>query len=153
MKLPNELRRREAGATLLLVGAVLTFSACQSKAAEKVPLGQAVDTTAALPSGHPAVTSAVDLTPAARFALDSGNVAFKAKNFPEALRLYRVAADAAPRHAAPWFGVYMVAKATGNAALGDSAMKEVQRRTPAPPAALDSAMRGLHPGVKKAPAT
>jgi hypothetical protein len=139
---------------VLFVGAMLTVAGCQQKAAPKVPLGQAVDTAAALPSGHPDVTSAAGLTPAARAALDSGNVAFKAKNFPEALRQYRVAADAAPRHAAPWFGVYMVAKATGNAALGDSAMKEVQKRTPAPPAALDSAMRGLHPGgVKKVPAT
>ena len=153
MKLPNETRRRSAGVTLLLLATVFAASACQSKAAEKVPLDQARDTAAALPAGHPAVTSAGDLAPAARVALDSGNVAFKAKNYPEALRLYRVAADAAPRHAAPWFGVYMVAKATGNAALGDSAMKEVQRRTPAPPAALDSAMRGLHPGAKKAPAT
>jgi hypothetical protein len=153
MKLPNEPRDRNAGATLLLVAALFTVSACQSKAPDKVPLGQ-VDTTAALPSGHPAVTSPGDLTPAARVALDSGNVAFKAKNYAEALRLYRVAANAVPEHAAPWFGVYMVAKATGNAALGDSAMKEVQKRTPAPPGAIDSAMRGLHPAaVKKAPAT
>ena len=153
MKLPNETRL-SAGATHLLLAAVLAISACQSKSAEKVPLGQAIDTGAALPSGHPALSSAGDLTPAARVALDSGNIAFKARNYPEALRLYRAAADAAPAHAAPWFGVYMVAKATSNAALSDSAMKEVKRRTPAPPAAIDSAMRGLHPGgAKKAPAT
>jgi hypothetical protein len=77
--------------------------------------------------------------------LDSGNAAYRAKNFDLALRHYRDAARAAPTHASPWFGIFLVAQATQNSALADSARKEVQKRTSNTPGAADSMLRSTHP--------
>jgi hypothetical protein len=86
---------------------------------------------------------------AARAALDKANAAYRAKDFSEALRLYREAARVAPTHASPWFGIFMVAQATKNTALADSARAEVQKRTADAPGVTDSTLRSTHP----APAT
>ncbi len=60
--------------------------------------------------------------------LDSGNVAFRRRQYDEALRYYRAAANDVPSHPAPWYGIYMVAQATGNRALADSATQAVAAR-------------------------
>ena len=63
---------------------------------------------------------------------------------------YRLASSLAPKHAAPWIGISMVAQATGNKALGDSALAAISERGGAP-----SMMQ--HPSIdsagKKAPAS
>ena len=74
--------------------------------------------------------SRATLPPLAAAALDSANVAFRANEFDSALTAYRAAAAAAPMHAAPLYGIYMVAKQTGNKALADSALAAVRVRTP-----------------------
>jgi hypothetical protein len=61
--------------------------------------------------------------------LDSGNVAFRMRAYPEALRYYRAAAADVPNHPAPWYGILMVAQATGNAVLMDSATQAVAMRS------------------------
>lgn len=68
------------------------------------------------------------LGPGARAQLDSGNAAFRKKAYDEALGRYRKASDLAPQHAAPFFGMYMVARATNNNKLADSAMAEIRKR-------------------------
>lgn len=69
----------------------------------------------------------------AKAALDSGNVLFRAAKYPAALARYRAAAELAPRHPAPYFGIYMVARATGNAKLVDSALAGMRARSMTPP--------------------
>lgn len=53
----------------------------------------------------------------------------RAKDYAAAIVQYRVAANGAPEHAAPWFGLHMAARAVENAALADSAMRRVQQLT------------------------
>lgn len=70
------------------------------------------------------------LAPESEALLDSGNAAFRARDFDGALAFYARAAQASPTHAAPWFGTYMVGKATNNEPLADSALREVRARAP-----------------------
>lgn len=105
---------------------------------------------AALPPGHvPIGAGSASLPAAAQALLDSGNVAFRAKDYAGAQAFYRRAAVLAPRHAAPWFGTYMVGQATNDTALADSALRMVQERAPtmsAHPAAPPGAA-GAPPGT------
>lgn len=74
--------------------------------------------------------SRASLPPLAAAALDSANVAFRAGQYDSALTAYRAAAAAAPMHAAPLYGIYMVARQKGDRALADSALAAVRVRTP-----------------------
>lgn len=136
-----------------LAAALAALTACE-RGTER-PQGAAASATSAaagdsLPADHPPIGGAAGgaprstLPPAARAALDSGNVAFRAKQYDVALTYYRAAVDAAPGSAAPFFGIYMAARATGNAALADSAMKQVKAHSPANAGMTDSAMKALH---------
>lgn len=62
-------------------------------------------------------------------ALDSGNNAMRADDYPRAVAQYRLAVAGAPEHAAPWFGLYMAAKELKDSALADSAMRQVRALT------------------------
>lgn len=88
---------------------------------------------AILPPGHVPITtpSGGTMLPAVtRALLDSGNTAFRVKDFQGALAYYHKAALSAPEHAAPWFGTYMVGKAINDTALADSALRMVRARAP-----------------------
>lgn len=88
---------------------------------------------AALPPGHVPIDAppgSVPLSPIAQALLDSGNTAFRVKDFDGALAFYRKASLTDPAHAAPWFGTYMVGKAINDAALADSALRMVRARAP-----------------------
>lgn len=93
---------------------------------------------------------ALELSPASKSLLDSGNVLFRKKAYAAALIQYEAAAKASPRHAAPLFGVYMVARATSNTALADSAMAGIRARNAVPPHDLpdSAALRKIHAKVK-----
>ncbi len=132
----------------LTLAACAVTSACYSDdAAPKVPLAQAATTDSAklVAEAHSL------LGDKARAALDSGNVLFRKKHYAPALVLYRTAADLAPQHAAPLLGVYMVARATNNAAMADSALVEIKKRNgPLPSATHDlnaPALEELHQKV------
>ena len=108
--------------------------ACSTKdEPPKVPLGQITDTARAREQAHAL------LGPAAKAALDSGNVLFRKKAYTEALAQYRAAAELAPQHSAPLFGIYMVARATNNKAMADSALDGIRRRNGPMPAGPHSA--------------
>lgn len=66
------------------------------------------------------------LAPAAKVALDSGNQLFRKKAYSAALAQYRLASLSSPQHAAPYFGIYMVAQATHNTKLADSALANIR---------------------------
>ncbi len=80
--------------------------------------------------------------------LDSGNAAYRAKDYRGALAHYQQAAQRAPRLAAAWFGIYMAKGQLGDKAGADSAMRMVQSIAPgtmgAHPAGGSSG--GLPPG-------
>ena len=96
----------------------------------------------------------------AKTALDFGNTAYREKRYDDALLSYRAAAAVAPEHAAPWFGLYMVAGAMKNTALADSAMARVKALSENPAALSDhanaaaapSSAGALPPGHPSAPA-
>lgn len=71
-----------------------------------------------------------ELAPATRAQLDSGNAAFRARDWERALRHYRAVIDLDQETAAGWFGVYMVEQARGNAAAADSALEKAQALQP-----------------------
>jgi len=117
----------------LLVTAACSITACgPSDKAGRQPLNAVVPQT-----GTPteANTSATTLPSGAVAALDAGNGAYRSKDYATALKKYREAAAIAPAHAAPWFGLYMVASELKNVSLADSAMVRVKLLS-ADPAAL-----------------
>jgi hypothetical protein len=69
----------------------------------------------------------------ARVVLDSGNALYRAKKYADALAQYRIAAQRAPEDPAPYFGIYMVAGATGNKRLEDTAQAALRARGMVPP--------------------
>lgn len=84
-----------------------------------------------LPLDHPPLggdSASAMLIGEARAALDSGNRLYSAKAYAAALEEYRRAARLAPEHAAPLFGIVMVANATADSALADSAATAMRRR-------------------------
>ena len=97
----------------------LATAACSSNA----------DDAPKLPLGHPEVgagatrtrTGGPTITGEAKVALDSANHLYSAKDYDRALVQYRRAATRAPNVEAPLFGMLMVATATGNQRLADSA--------------------------------
>jgi hypothetical protein len=71
-----------------------------------------------------------ELAPATRAQLDSGNAAFREKDWERALRHYREVTRLDAETTAGWFGVYMVEQARGNAAAADSALEKAQSLQP-----------------------
>ncbi len=62
--------------------------------------------------------------------LDSGNTAYRAKDYPAALAHYRNAAARQPALAAAWMGIAMAQNALGNKAGADSAIRKVEELAP-----------------------
>ena len=94
-----------------------------------------------------------DLTAESKVALDSGNVLYRngsaftvkkadadaKKSYLDALAEYRLSAAKSPKHAAPYFGIYMTARALGDTALADSALAGIRARGgDLPPGAMHS---------------
>lgn len=74
------------------------------------------------------------LGPAVSAALDSGNVAYRERDYQRALRHYQQVVDLNQEVAAGWFGIYMAQLALGNADAAEAAM--AQARIHAPGASL-----------------
>ena len=111
---------------LTFVAAAIVLTACGgSDDTGKFPLNEmGRGASGAGPTVLPA-----GLTAASAANLDSGNVAFRMRNYEDALRFYRTASREVPNHPAPWYGIMMVAQATGNTALSDSATTAVSARS------------------------
>jgi hypothetical protein len=112
--------------------AVCLVTACsEGSAPPKVPLGQRAQApmTAAPAAGMATAAPmppAPPINPDARPPLDSGNALFRRKAYSAALAQYRLAAQRAPEHAAPLFGIYMAAQAMNNPRLADSALAGIK---------------------------
>ena len=91
--------------------------------------------TACLPDGQRTdsvdpSTAGRELSAEAMAQLDSGNVAYRAGDYQQALGHYRRVIEMAPDDATGWFGIYMAQDALGNRAAADSAIAEARRRNP-----------------------
>lgn len=75
-------------------------------------------------------TAGRDISGAARTQLDSGNAAFRAGDFEQALIHFTRVTDLAPEDATGWFGVYMAHDAMGNKAAADSAIARARSQAP-----------------------
>lgn len=64
-------------------------------------------------------------------ALDSGNAAFRNRDFEAARAHYLRAVELGPGESSAWFGLSMVERQLGNIAAADSAMQRVQQLAPA----------------------
>ena len=139
---------RSPRATLPRVLVAMVAVACTTREEPpKVPLGATADSARAEQQAHAL------LGPAAKAALDSGNVLFRKKNYEGALAQYRAASALAPQHSAPLFGIYMVARATDNRAMADSVLAQIRLRNGPLPAAphtfSDSALRRMHDSLRR----
>lgn len=132
--------RRFAACGLAIVMAA-TIAACAKRETPAVPLAQAVitDSARAIEAAHAL------LGPAAKAALDRGNALFRKSDYAGALAEYRTASKLAPQHAAPLYGINMVAKATNDTALADSAMREIRLRSGGMAGPVHAASAPQHP--------
>jgi hypothetical protein len=136
----------------ILVALASSILACSTKdEPPRATLGRVADSAHAERQAHAL------LGPAAKAALDSGNVLFRKKSYSEALAQYRAAAALAPQHSAPLFGIYMVARATDNRAMADSALGAIRLRNGPMPGGphtfTDSALRQRHEPPRQKPSS
>jgi hypothetical protein len=134
---------------VIVVAAGAALACSDRREAPKVPLTKSVADPNAVEAAHGLIG------PAAKAALDSGNVLFRHKAYAAALAQYRAASALAPQHSAPLFGIYMVARATNNPAMADSALAGIRLRggamTPAPHVLTDTALRRIHENLPRKP--
>ena len=71
-----------------------------------------------------------DMSPELKMHLDSGNAAFRRKDYPAARTHYQAAIDADQKQPAGWFGMYMVELAAGNAEAAGKALDRAQKLVP-----------------------
>jgi tetratricopeptide (TPR) repeat protein len=70
------------------------------------------------------------LDPAVTAALDSGNVAYRERDYQRALDHYHAAVAMHEELAAGWFGIYMAQLALGNADAAEAAMAQARAHAP-----------------------
>lgn len=122
---------RIVGRAVRALAAVWLFASCNGAEPEAARTGR--------------VELAPEPTPGVTSALDSGNAAYRSRDYVGALRHYRAAAELGPDVAATWFGVYMAQLALGDTAAADSAMRRARALAPglaeSHPEPRDSAQR------------
>jgi hypothetical protein len=137
---------------VIMVAAGAALACSGQREAPKVPLANGVADNS---NAVGAAAAHALIGPAARAALDSGNVLFRKKAYAAALAQYRAASVLAPQHSAPLFGIYMVARATNNPAMADSALAGIRLRsgamTPPPHVLTDTALQRIHENFRKRP--
>ena len=75
-------------------------------------------------------TAGRELSGDARVQLDSGNAAFRAGDYTQALVHFTRVTELAPDDATGWFGIYMAHDAMGNQAAADSAIARARSQAP-----------------------
>jgi tetratricopeptide (TPR) repeat protein len=130
-----------ARTTFAVTAALVALAGCQRDDDQRTDTIRDRDVLAARQQLDPAVTA----------ALDSGNVAYRARDYERALDHYQQAVAADQTLAAGWFGIYMAQLALGNVDAAEAAM--AQTRTHAPAASLirpdpDTGVPGDHPALR-----
>ena len=75
-------------------------------------------------------TAGREISGEARIQLDSGNAAFRAGDYQQALIHFTRVTEIEPGDATGWFGVYMAHDAMGNQAAADSAIARARSEAP-----------------------
>ena len=133
------MRMRLTGAALLC----LANAACSGRGDDRADTSRAASAPAVVHASGGRATLPHD----AAAALDDANADFRAGRYDAALRGYRVAAERAPTNAAPYYGIYMVARQLRDSALADSAMAAMRARTTVGATLTDSAVAAAHGGA------
>jgi tetratricopeptide (TPR) repeat protein len=102
-----------------LTGAIL-LAACERPDDQRTGTIEAGDVQAARAELDPAVVD----------ALDSGNAAYRDRDYEQALEHYQTVVDMDERVAAGWFGIYMAHLALGNAEAAEAAMEQARIHAP-----------------------
>ncbi len=123
---------------------VLAAACSKGDAAPKTPIGGAPAAAAASGPSTGAAPVANPLPAEARVPLDEANALFRQHQYAEALAKYRAAVALAPKHPAPWYGVYMAAQQLKNQPLADSALAAVKAGATDAPEMADSGLAKLH---------
>jgi tetratricopeptide (TPR) repeat protein len=107
----------------MIVGAasVLLLAACQRADDQRTDTITDRDVRAARQQLDPAVAA----------ALDSGNVAYRARDYQRALQHYQEVVARNEELAAGWFGIYMAQLALGNPDAAEAAMAQARIHAPA----------------------
>lgn len=120
--------------------------ACKGDESPKTPLGAQIGADQSLVS---------PIGGAAKVALDSGNLLFRAKAYDLALEQYRRSADLAPSEIAPLLGIMMVADVTKDSKLAEATRPRIRKLSPAvadsSPAMSHSKIIEGHPPVTGTP--
>ncbi|MBI4539581.1 MAG: tetratricopeptide repeat protein [Gemmatimonadetes bacterium] len=144
---PAAVRRGATRATLLVAAgaaaAALTSCTRASEEARETPAGETPAAEAAAPEPV--------LSPAAQTALDSGNAAYRAGRYDEAMKRYNEVVAAAPEHPVAHFGIYMAAMALGDSARAESALVRVRETAPDGSLLLHAGPAGPHGAPTEAP--
>jgi tetratricopeptide (TPR) repeat protein len=106
------MRTRTTAALAAAAALLVACSGGPEDTAEKVPLTPPEQSTALKGPEH--------------IQLDSGNVAYRAKQYEQALRYYKSAAQLKPDFSAAWFGVYMAEDKLGNKEGAAEAMERAK---------------------------
>jgi hypothetical protein len=126
---------------LYSLAAVAGILACGGTDAPKTPLGQRSSSGVTAEEATPAITGA------AKLALDSGNMLFRAKAYDRALLQYRRSAQLAPDELAPLLGIMMVADVTKDSKLSGETLPRIRRLDPV---VADSSARMPHSKIIEA---
>ena len=113
---------RNRNLCLIAILSLLSLGACRPAEPEG-----AAD---AMPERGAVVPAPATYPPDVAAQIDSGNAAYSAGEFADALRHYRLAAEAGPAISATWFGVYMANHALGNLEAADSALAKARAQAP-----------------------
>ena len=131
----NRQRVRAGSVLVVLVLAVVGMGACGKQDADgKVPLGAQRAAPAPGAMARPGEVEPV-ITAESQALLEVGNAAFRRKDYDAALAAYEKAAKGSPEHAAPWMGIYMVARVRNDAKAMEAAEAQLRRLNPEPPPA------------------
>lgn len=103
------------------LGTALLLAACTGDQGDRVPLDR---------SGSERSLQAEALPPEIQSRLDSGNAAYRARDYEGALAHFTEVSRLAPDLAAGWYGIGMTWSALGNQAAADSAMMRAHRLAP-----------------------
>jgi hypothetical protein len=121
------LRHRAGG--MLATVAILTAGCGQGNEASKTPATASTSSAAIVQvKASDTADTSPELPADARVSLDSGNALYRAKRYADALVQYRLTARRAPGDPTAYYGIYMVAEATKNRALADTASAALTAR-------------------------
>ena len=111
-----------------LVAAVVFAAGCKQKpqSEAKIPI---TPTQAPADSIHQGMVAEQPSSPF-QAQLDSGNIAYRAKDYKKAKEHYTNATQIDSTKGAAWFGVYMAEDKLGNKAAADLAIKKAQSLNP-----------------------